>query len=69
MQGQRSKDSHIWEHIALGSAFFWIMATISVFWLGLENSVWVLLIYSAYANVGTDLARWQAGRAEREARS
>lgn len=60
--------TRFWEYLALGSALFWVLATAAVFLFGLQGAVWVVVLYSAYANVGTDLSRWQAARAERAGR-
>jgi len=58
-----------WEHLALAGAAFWLLAGVAVFVFDLQDAVWVVLVYSVYANVGTDLSRWQAARAERAGRT
>jgi hypothetical protein len=58
----------LWERLALVSAVFWLVGGVAIFVFGLQNAVWPVLVYSIYANVGTDLARWQAAREGRHNR-
>jgi hypothetical protein len=58
----------LWERLALASAVFWLAAGIAIFAFRLQNAVWPVLVYSIYANIGTDLSRWQAAREGRHNR-
>lgn len=57
------------EYFHLGRAFSWWVILAIVILVGWQNSVFLVLVYSTYANFGTDLSTWQSRRAERKADS
>jgi hypothetical protein len=54
-------------HLAL--AIFWTVVTAVVFVLKLEDAVWVILLYSAYANIEASLSAREGRKAKEEAKS
>jgi uncharacterized RDD family membrane protein YckC len=51
----------------LARACFWLAMVPVVILLGWQTSVFVIFLYSTYANFGADIGAWQASRAEERA--
>jgi hypothetical protein len=51
-----------WFHLL--STVAWIPLTAAIFYFGIENAVWLVLLLSIYANVKTDWGDYHAARAE-----
>jgi hypothetical protein len=51
----------------LARACFWLAMVPVVILLGWQESVFVIFLYSTYANFGADIGAWQASRAEERA--
>lgn len=57
-----------WEISYLVRAIAWVPITGYVLATDLKNAVWVVIIYSAYANITGDFGAWEACKAKRAAR-
>jgi hypothetical protein len=53
------------EHFHLARAIAWPLALPVIFAVGLQDSVFLVLCLSLYANLAGDVSAWQAARAER----
>ncbi len=53
------------EHFHISRAFLWWIVLPILFLLHLEQSVFVVIVLSVYANFAGDLSTWQARKAER----
>lgn len=51
----------------LARACFWLAMVPVVILLGWQSSVFVVFLYSTYANFAADIGAWQASRAEERA--
>lgn len=59
------KPSKKLEYFHLSRAAAWPIITAAAVLLGWQESVFLILLYSTYANLGADIGAWQAARAER----
>lgn len=53
------------EHFHLARAIAWPISLPIIFALGAQDSVFLVLCLSLYANLAGDVSAWQAARAER----
>lgn len=55
------------EHFHLARAASWPVIFAAILLMGLQQSVFVVIALSVYANLAGDVSAWQAARAERRA--
>jgi hypothetical protein len=61
----QTKPSKKLERLHLARAMLWPIALPAILLLGVQDSVFLVLCLSLYANMAGDIGAWQAARAER----